>query len=67
MIHAIEFFQGVTQENREDVVWKKIPKTEQNIRKTLKRFSSLRITKQKESNLDGGLVKVHYYTKKKLK
>ncbi|KAI9365268.1 kinase-like domain-containing protein [Pilaira anomala] len=66
VIHAIEFFQGVTQENREDVVWKKIPKTEQNIRKTLKRFSSLRITKPKESNLVEGLVKVHYYTKKKL-
>ncbi|KAI8067333.1 kinase-like domain-containing protein [Thamnidium elegans] len=59
VIHAIEFFQGTTQESMDNVVWNKIPKTadsDQTLSKSLKRFSTLRITKSKEFDLAGGLV-----------
>ncbi|GAA5812326.1 hypothetical protein MFLAVUS_005777 [Mucor flavus] len=59
VIHAIEFFQGTTQESMDNVVWNKIPKTadsDQTLSKSLKRFSTLRITKSKEFDLVGGLV-----------
>ncbi|GAA5803317.1 kinase-like domain-containing protein [Helicostylum pulchrum] len=59
VIHAIEFFQGATQESMDNVVWNKIPKTadsDKTLSKSLKRFSTLRITKSKEFDLAGGLV-----------
>ncbi|KAL0580705.1 hypothetical protein ABG067_008524, partial [Albugo candida] len=69
VIDAIEFFQGNTQEKQDDVVWNKIPTNNNNTlektsaSKSLKRFSSLRITKTKEDQsesstshvMDGGL------------
>lgn len=55
----------------DDVVWNKIPKTSSSsdktsTSKTLKRFSTLRITKSKqedESSAVGGLVNINYTNK----